>query len=248
MGDATVVSTPVVVPAWQKALDVDGKDSQVLGSGHHTLFTCQEPGVPFRWAQIVMSQGNIYAAKVLAIVIPKTLAIYPGDSLLDILRAAGPENCKVVLIHEKRPYPALVKDYPGTTLRELAGGVIDDGDVTLAKGGVREFLQELGANPEAIVAQKPLLRVPAPASAGAQIEGYYLHCILYRGATDFKVSSDEPIAKFELVPLPEAHHSLLARHEDLQECTEIKTLLALQMLQQEYIDKFGKTFFHREGS
>lgn len=52
---------------WDYHLDLAEKDPRVIGAGHQTYFSCQEPGMPFRWEQIVHSDGNVYAARVLPI-------------------------------------------------------------------------------------------------------------------------------------------------------------------------------------
>ncbi|HVN26434.1 MAG TPA: NUDIX domain-containing protein [Candidatus Paceibacterota bacterium] len=225
---------------WQKPLDLKDKDVKILGSSHHVLFSCQEPGVPFRWVVMVVSTGQIYAVKALPIIIPST-AVVTGD-FLETIRNAGPQNCKTMFVHEVRPYPALVTDHPGDTLRELPGGLVEGSDITLPGAATRELKQEFGIDPT-VVGEMCLLKVPTPCSGGAQIEGYSIHALMFFDGEQPAPPSDEPIQKVEVVPLPMAYGSLLAKHESMEACTEFKTLTALLMLQQRYLERFGERIF-----
>lgn len=231
--------------AWDRHLDLEGKDVKVLGSGHQVLFSCQQPGVSFPWLQIVHHSGNIRAARVLPIIVPEDTVAAEDATCLEIIHSVGPERCSVLFVHEKRPYPALVKGAPGDTLCEMPGGVIEGSDVSIEGGAMREFFEEVGADESGVLAKMPLILEPAPASAGAQIEGHSLYCIVYRAQKDFCPNVDEPISKLSVVPLSNSYRWLTIRHELGEECTELKTLLALLMLQQEYFDLYGSTLFHR---
>ena len=232
---------------WQKPLDVDGKNLRILGKGsNQVLFSVQQPGVPFRWEQIVQSNGNIFAARTLPIIVPEDVPDRLQRSVLELIHWATPARCAALFIHEKRPYPALVKDAVGETLCEMPGGIIEASDVSVASAAVREFLEEIGADPKRVLAQMPLLSVPAPVSAGAQIEGQSLYCVVYRAQNEFRPTTDEPIAKVNVVPLTEAYRWLLGRHERREECTEMKTLLALLILQEEYRRAYGVSFYAKK--
>ncbi len=226
---------------WRRGLDLDGKNPEVLASAHQVLFRCQYPGVTFPWVQIVHNQGNVYAAKVLPIIIPEDAASGRNCEFLRVLHDVGPANCKVLLLHEKRPYPALVKDAVGETLTDLPGGVIEPGEV-VSSGALREFFEESGGGAE-IVAYTPILEVPSPASAGAQIEGNSIWAVACKRKGEFKAPADEPIARFELLPLRFAYRELKRRHEGKKECVELKTLGALLMLQQAYYEAWHEMIY-----
>jgi 8-oxo-dGTP pyrophosphatase MutT (NUDIX family) len=219
---------------------------EVLATDYQTLIRLPE-GVKYPWEVIVRTDGGILAVRALVIVVPKSTELKVGEDLLDVIYRVGPKQCRAVLVHEERAYPALIEDYPGTMLRELPGGVVDDADGSAKVGGgnaaVRECFEEIGASPDDVMATLPLLGVGAPASCAAQLEGHALHAVLYRGETELGISADETVRKFELVPLPQVYRSVLDQHENKVACTEVKTLLALLMLQQAYIDRFREHFF-----
>ena len=204
------------------------------------------------------SDGTIYAAKALVVIIPKeydlsynlnvgtTEPVWGSRAdFLEILYDVGLKKCKVLFIHEKRPYPALVNDAAGETLCDLPGGVLKNGELSVV-GGVREFMEELGADASAVVGELKLVDVPSPVSAGAQIEGYSISALLYKGNTNFTVQAEEGIARFEVLPLVDGYHTLKRRHENREECVDLKTLGALLMLERAYMDRFGKPIFSRE--
>ncbi|MDO8515947.1 MAG: NUDIX domain-containing protein [bacterium] len=222
---------------WSEKLDLEGKNPKVHARTHHVLFECQEPGVKFPWVQIVQKDCAISAVKVLPIVI-QTKVFEGASDLRALARNTRKENWGIILVHEKRPYPALVKDAPGTTLAELPGGLVDPTDNSLKVAALRELWEELGIPPLQMLVGESLIETPCPASAGAQIEGYSIYAAAFRDPSGIVLSQEEPIAKYEVIPFVDAYENLLQRHEQKEQCVDFKSLAAILMLER----KLAKAF------
>ncbi|MDP3794494.1 MAG: NUDIX domain-containing protein [bacterium] len=230
-------------PKWQMPLNLGDRKVEVLSEGWYVHFRCQEPGLSFPWEQIVRRDGNINAVKVLVIVVPPDTALEGRMTPVEVIHRCGPQHCSVLLIHEKRPYPALIKGAPSGPLCELPGGIVEAEDVTISSAAVREFLEEIKMRGGRLVAQRELLSVPSPADSAAHLEAYALYSVVYQGDTADIGGLDEGITRCEVLSLATAYHILKARHEARAQCVELKSLLALLMLEHEYLDRYGQALF-----
>lgn len=227
--------------AWRRLLDLDGKNPVVIAAGKfQTLFAADGPN-RVRFEQIVRTDGTIYAARVLPIVVP-TDTVVPSDSAMciEIIRAAGPHRCTVLFTHEVRPVPYNVGSAEGDELVEIPGGVTQkEQEGTIQVGALQEFFQETGASADNVLAQMPLVAFPAPVSGGAQIELQSLYCVVYRGGTTEFRPGEGLIKKISVISLPQAFNWVYGEHEARSHTSEMKTWLALLLLDKAYREAYN---------